>query len=202
MNRFLSCIFLCSSLFLVIILLSCPVDSAAQIRLAWDANSEPDLAGYQIYYGTASRSYRYSIDVGNVTTYTLLGLTQGVTYYIAVTAYDSSNNESDYSNEVSGSVAETVTSPTVLSGPTSGVSGNSYTYTAGGSSSTLGHTVQYQFDWKGDGSDLSSWGSAAQSKTWAPAGIYNVRARARCVTHTSVVSSWSGTLLVSIYFSF
>ena len=36
------------------------------------------------------KKLRHSIDVGNVTTYTLLGLKQGVTYYIALTAYDSS----------------------------------------------------------------------------------------------------------------
>jgi len=166
--------------------------------LAWDPNTEPDVAGYWIYYGTASRSYTYSIDVGNVTTYTLQGLTQGVTYYIALTAYDSANNESDYSNEVSGRVTETVSTPNVLNGPTSGATGQPCTYTAGGSSSTLGHVVEYQFDWKGDGSDLSSWGSATQSKTWNAAGTYNVRARARCVTHTSAVSSWFGVLPVNI----
>jgi hypothetical protein len=75
---------------------------AAQIRLAWDPNTESDLAGYKIYYGTSSRTYTNSIDVENVTTYTLSGLIPGQTYYIAVTAYDTSYNESGYSNEVSG----------------------------------------------------------------------------------------------------
>jgi hypothetical protein len=96
------------------------------------------------------------------------------------------------------SVPETVSTPSVLSGPTSGTVGTSYSYTTGGSTSSFGHTVEYQFDWKGDGSNLSSWGSATQSKTWATAGTYNVRARARCATHTSVVSEWSRTLSVNI----
>ena len=198
MNRFLSRNSIYASLFLAVILLSCPFDSAAQIRLAWDPNTETDVAGYKIYYGTASRNYGYSINVGNVTTYTLMGLMQGVTYYIALTAYDSASNESAYSNEVSGTVTETISPPTVLNGPTTGTTGQPYTYTTGGSSSTLGHAVQYQFDWKGDGSDLSPWGSATQSKTWALAGTYNVRGRARCVTHTSVVSAWLGVLPVNI----
>jgi hypothetical protein len=73
---------------------------AADIKLAWDPNTEPDLAGYKVYYGTASRAYGPPIDVGNVTTYTLTGLTPGQTYYIAVTAYDTSKNASGYSNEV------------------------------------------------------------------------------------------------------
>jgi hypothetical protein len=77
--------------------------------LAWDApttNSDEspltDLAGYIIYYGTASGTYDHSIDVKNVTAYTLTGLTQGQTYYIASKAYDTSNNQSGFSNEVSG----------------------------------------------------------------------------------------------------
>jgi len=198
MRHFLLRNLVVTSLILFATLLFSSIDSVAQLRLAWDPNTEPDVAGYWIYYGTASRSYTYSIDVGNVTTYTLQGLTQGVTYYIALTAYDSANNESDYSNEVSGRVTETVSTPNVLNGPTSGATGQPCTYTAGGSSSTLGHVVEYQFDWKGDGSDLSSWGSATQSKTWNAAGTYNVRARARCVTHTSAVSSWFGVLPVNI----
>jgi uncharacterized repeat protein (TIGR02543 family) len=95
-------------------------------------------------------------------------------------------------------VPEAVSTPTTLSGPTSGITGTSYTYSTGGSSSNLDHPVEYQFDWNGDGSDLSPWGAPAQSKTWANAGAYNVRARARCATDTDVISSWSGSLSVTI----
>jgi uncharacterized repeat protein (TIGR02543 family) len=401
---------------------------AAQIKLAWDANTESDLAGYKVYYGTASGSYGNPTNVGNVTTYTLTGLTLGQTYYIAVTAYDTSNNESGYSNEVNGVatdgapvytvatnpvglqvvidgtsytapqtfswtvgsshtlslsspqngpsgirylysswsdggaqthtitvpsssitytanfsaqyalttsvgssgggtvspsgtnwynsgqsvpisatpnagysfsnwsgnlsgstnptsitmngpksvvanftqnqytltinispsnsgsvsknpnkstyvygeqvsltatanagyafsnwsggasgssnpatitidgnktvtanfIAETISTPNVPTGPTGGITGASYTYSTGGSSSNIGHSVEYQFDWKGDGTVLSAWGSASQSKAWSAAGTYKVRARARCTTHTSVVSSWSGSISVTI----
>ena len=190
--------FILVSLLLVALLLSWPLDSVAQIRLAWDPNTEPDVAGYQIYYGTSSRNYRYSVDVGNVTTFTIQGLTQGVTYYIALTAYDSADNESDFSNEVSGTITETVSTPNVINGATSGTPAQSCTFTVGGSVSSLGHTLQYQFDWSGDASDLSSWGSATQSKTWNTAGTYNVRARARCVTHGNVISSWFGVFPVTI----
>ena len=77
--------------------------------MAWDppatnADGSPltDLGGYKLYYGTASGIYDHSVDVGNVTIYTLTGLKQGQIYYLAVTAYNTSNSESDYSNEVSG----------------------------------------------------------------------------------------------------
>lgn len=75
---------------------------ASYLTLAWDPNTEPDLAGYRVYYGTESREYADSIDVGNITTYQLDNLLDGVTYFIAVTAYDTSGNESDLSHEVSG----------------------------------------------------------------------------------------------------
>ena len=173
---------------------------AAQIRLAWDPNTETDLAGYMVYYGTASTTYETSIDVGNVTTYTLTGLTEGQTYFIAVTAYDTADQESDSSDEVSGPAKDTeaVSSPGALTGPTSGTPGTSYNYNTGGSSSSLGHSVEYQFDWKGDATDLSAWGSATRSKTWASAGTYKARSRARCTIHTSVVSNWSNSLSVTI----
>jgi fibronectin type 3 domain-containing protein len=77
-------------------------DSEGALSLVWDANTDSDLMGYKLYYGTASGVYDYSIDVSNVTTYTLTGLTKGRTYYFVATAYDLSHNESSYSNEVSG----------------------------------------------------------------------------------------------------
>jgi len=81
---------------------------AAQIKLSWDPNTEPDLAGYKVYYGKASRAYDTPINVGNVTTYTLTGLTPGQPFYIGVTAYDTSNNESGFSNEVNGAAVDPV----------------------------------------------------------------------------------------------
>jgi hypothetical protein len=74
---------------------------AGQVVLAWDANTEPDVTGYKVYSGTTSGTYGTPVDVGNVLTRTVTGLTDGQTYFFAVTAYDSFGNESGYSNEVS-----------------------------------------------------------------------------------------------------
>ncbi len=71
-----------------------------QVTLTWDPNTEPDLAGYEIYYGTSPGNYQRNIDIGNVTNYTLYGLNVGVTYYIAATAYNTQGLQSGYSNEV------------------------------------------------------------------------------------------------------
>ena len=70
------------------------------LNLRWAANDEPDLEGYKVYYGTSSRNYTANVDVGNTTEYTLTGLSEGTTYYFAATAYDTLNNESDYSTEI------------------------------------------------------------------------------------------------------
>jgi hypothetical protein len=72
------------------------------ITLDWDASTDSDVTGYKVYYGTASRTYGTPIDVGNVMTCTVKGLTIGQAYFLAVTAYVSSNEESDFSDEVSG----------------------------------------------------------------------------------------------------
>jgi fibronectin type 3 domain-containing protein len=74
---------------------------AQSVTLAWDTNTEPDLAGYIVYYGTTSRNYPNSVDVGLVNSHEVTDLMAGQTYYFAVTAYDTSGNESEVSNEAS-----------------------------------------------------------------------------------------------------
>jgi hypothetical protein len=74
---------------------------AAEITLAWDQNSEPDIAGYRIYYGQESRSYTNVVDVGNYTSCVIANLEDGETYFFAATAYNADACESDYSSEVS-----------------------------------------------------------------------------------------------------
>jgi len=80
-----------------LLLLSIPSNA---VILAWDANSEEDLAGYRLHYGYESGVYGITIDVGNVTTYEVTGLAVDQDYYFVLTAYDTEDLESDYSNEV------------------------------------------------------------------------------------------------------
>ena len=74
---------------------------AASITLAWDPNSEPDIAGYKLYYGTAKGVYEFAIDLGNQATYTIPGFLERGDYYFAVTAYNVYGLESSFSDEVS-----------------------------------------------------------------------------------------------------
>ncbi len=69
--------------------------------LTWDApTNTTGVAGFKVYYGTASKTYTNVDNAGNVTSYTVNGLAPGA-YYFATTAYDTSGNESGSSNEVS-----------------------------------------------------------------------------------------------------
>ena len=97
---------------MLLLILLLPVNSfAGDATLSWDpptTNTDgtplTDLAGYIIYYGTTTGDYSQSVDAGNVTTSQVANLTDGITYYFAVTAYDTSWNESDYSNEISKAI--------------------------------------------------------------------------------------------------
>ena len=80
---------------------------AAQVTLAWDQNPESDIAGYKIHYGTSSGSYEYKVDVGNFTSCTISGLSEGTTYYFAATAYNTSNVESSFSSQLAYTVPVT-----------------------------------------------------------------------------------------------
>ncbi|MGH8219553.1 MAG: choice-of-anchor R domain-containing protein [Steroidobacteraceae bacterium] len=66
-----------------------------------DGTPMTELAGYHIHYGTAPRDYPSTIQIANpgIANYVVQGLAPG-TYYFAVSAYDSSGAESQYSQEL------------------------------------------------------------------------------------------------------
>ena len=78
------------------------IAQAATVQVTWNPNTEPDLSGYKLYHGTASGQYGEPVDVGNVTGHAMqITPEYGATYYFALTAYDTSGNESGYSDEAS-----------------------------------------------------------------------------------------------------
>jgi len=103
-NRYLKRTSALRSLFVLLAVLLIPLfaepSGAATVTVAWDPNPEPTVAGYRLYYGTSSRYYTNSVDVANATRCTISSLLEGVTYYMAVTAYDTSGNQSGYSDEI------------------------------------------------------------------------------------------------------
>jgi fibronectin type 3 domain-containing protein len=83
-------------------------NNVSSVDLNWDppttnmnGTTLANLAGYKVYMGTTTSDLTLLSDVGNTTTYTVTNLPAGTTVYFAVTAYDSTGNESDLSNLVS-----------------------------------------------------------------------------------------------------
>src|SRR5436309_5237937 len=60
---------------------------AQSVTLAWDIETDPNVTGYRLHYGTSSGNYTKTVDVGNATTATIADITVGNTYYFVVTAY-------------------------------------------------------------------------------------------------------------------
>jgi fibronectin type 3 domain-containing protein len=102
---------------LLFALLSASLAHAGEVNLAWDPNTEPDLAGYRVYYGLGSRNYDRVLNVGNCTSCVVTGLEQGRTYYFAATAVNTANIESDFSNEVSAALSTSNQPPLANAGP-------------------------------------------------------------------------------------
>lgn len=107
---------------IAVLLLVVPPGLAAQASLKWnapgkntDGSTLTDLAGYKVHYGTQSRSYSKTVDVGNAAAYTVQDLAAGGTYYFSVTAYNTAGRESTFSNEVSKNIQSDTTGP-VLTG--------------------------------------------------------------------------------------
>jgi Fibronectin type III domain len=76
-----------------------PTLASSTVTLRWDKSPSRDVKGYRLHYGTASRSYSKTIDVGIVTTYTISNLIARKRYYFVVTAYNAAGEESPPSNE-------------------------------------------------------------------------------------------------------
>jgi hypothetical protein len=59
-----------------------------------------ELLGYIVYWGTASRTYANSVNIGLFTAYSIAIPDNGLTYFFAVTSVNQKGLESDFSNEV------------------------------------------------------------------------------------------------------
>ena len=71
-------------------------------KLVWKKNSEDDLKGYILFWGSKSGCYENKVDVALENNYILAFMKTGQNYYFAVKAYDSREpyNLSDFSKEV------------------------------------------------------------------------------------------------------
>ena len=143
------------------------VSFGGDVRLNWRANGESDLASYRIYYGTSSRDYGPGIPVQGTTQYTVRDLTDNVTYYFAVTAVDTSGNESGYSVEAVKTVLppQDTSSPTItILNPTSATNYTSTDAGLGLSGSASDNAGISQVTWT---NSLGGSGSANGTSNWS-----------------------------------
>ena len=78
--------------------LNTPTAGNGTVNLSW--NAVTGATGYKVKRGTSSGNYSWTMDVGNVTSYQVTGLTNGQTYYFVASAYNTSG-EGANSNEQS-----------------------------------------------------------------------------------------------------
>ena len=123
--------------FVAALLMSSPMAHAqfTSVTLAWDANQEPDLAGYRLYYATYGAQSAYvEVPVSSQPKVTLDSLTAASTYTFYVTAYNTAGLESDPSETI------TYTTPDLGSPRLAGlekVAGVGFTLTASGTSGSV-----------------------------------------------------------------
>ena len=164
----------------ILSLLGCIVQlCAANVSIQWDPNSEPNLAGYRVYYGGASGSYASTFDAGMATQASIPNLTVGQTYYFAVTAYDANGLESIPSAEISYTVPAGNQAPVVaLASPSEGdsyIAPASVTFTSNASDAD-GSIVKVEYF--NGATKLGQATTSPYSFTWnsIPGGNYSVRA--------------------------
>jgi len=139
---------------------------AAPVNFAWDYSTS-GAAGFALHCGQASRQYTTRFDAGNAKAYTVSGLTEGIKYYCAVAAYDSSAAESPYSNEIAAAVPYSAPSVGFNAGPMSGAAPLDVTF----ANTTTGTVTTWSWDF-GDGT--SSTGESPVH-TYSSPGSYIVQ---------------------------
>lgn len=118
--------------------LNAPTSGSQSVGLSW--NSVSDADGYKVKYGTTSGTYTTTVDVGNLTQHSVNDLTNGLTYYFIVTAYNS-GGESGNSNEVSATPQIPPPASPVLDAPVAGNAEIDLTWDAVGTA--VGYKVKY-----------------------------------------------------------
>lgn len=84
---------------LAIVLISTVARAGSTVTLIWDANTEPNLTGYNVYQSGVSGQPGVKVKTVTSPIAVLPDLLDGPAYFV-VTAYDTEGLESGYSNQV------------------------------------------------------------------------------------------------------
>jgi hypothetical protein len=83
----------------------------AQVTLTWQANTESDVAGYTLYWGSAQNALSSSVFVTD-TSKTITGLSNDTPYFFAIDALDTANNHSEKTTPITATPSSTPTDTT------------------------------------------------------------------------------------------
>jgi hypothetical protein len=96
---------------------------AGDFKVAWTAVQDEQLKGYRLHYGQRSRAYDRFVDLdAAASSYTLAGLADCQTWYVALTSIDQEDRQSLPSEEISGFTQPRISSmrpDLILAGTTS-----------------------------------------------------------------------------------
>jgi len=133
------------------------------ITLSWDSSPTPDVDGYNVYYKQGNMDFPFDgiganegaspVDVGNTLSTTLTNLSDGMTYFFTVSAYQNPDIESTFSNVVSNSWLPSLTIPA------NNVTNEPVPVTFRWETSPTGYDVTYTLYYGTDQNEVSSAGS-------------------------------------------
>jgi len=184
-----------------------PSDGATNVSvdatLQWDGGDpDDDTVTYDVYLGTSLDPPLVATGVPD-TIYDPEELQDNTTYHWRIVARDQYGYETNgslwtFTTEISINTPPNV--PARPSGPSTGRTGTTYTYTSS-TTDPDGDDVYYLFDW-GDGTDsgwlgpYTSGDIVADSYTWSSDRNYSIRVKAKDVTGAE--TGWSDPLGVSM----
>ena len=153
------------------------------INLTWNANTEPYLSGYKIYYGTSPGNYGSPKITGNVNTYRVTGLTNGTKYYLTISSMNTVGVESAKAPEIEAVPMIDVDKPTSsISRPTTGalIIGSSYIITGTADDGSGSGVKKAEISLDGGNTWVAATGTTTWTYTWAlpQNGTYTIKSRA------------------------
>lgn len=178
----------------LLILSAASAFAQSSLRVAWNANTESDLAGYRLTYVPQGGGTSRTVDVGNVTTTTVTGLDLGRWYNFSLVAYNQTGGVSAPSATVSAFT--TYLTGLSVSSASPFLTNTTVTWTA--IPATGSPALEYEFWlWSSTGWTLARGWSSQASLSWTPAladvGTHYLQVWARQPGATSAYEAYRGT---------
>lgn len=152
--------------------------AAESVRVSWAANSERNISGYEVRFGTASQSYTRMVDAGNKTEVVIDGLESGVVHYFAVRAYNTYGLRGPLSAEAVYGTPDPELPPNgLIASPASNgmiVAGESVEFSASASDPNQGDTLTYRWQIGDRASSIEYFGRNPGAIRFPDPGVYQV----------------------------